>query len=193
MSFKSIRGAAAVCGLVLALLGSSASRVLAATPVITYAGANADEIYFEGSGFSEPVTVSLEGNKLSVTSVAPTVVFAKLTFPLTHGVYSLVVTFGKTTITTTLPISGIISGAIGAHGSVQFGHGFTVERTAEGIYALTFPAGSFTTDTAPTPIVQPVDGTLISEQISLTSDGGATLRLKFAADTVFTFIIVNSL
>ncbi len=178
--------------LIFALLVASAGRVSAA-PTILYAGADATEVYIEGSGFTSPVKVSLLGTNLPIISAKPTIIFAKLSFPLTHGTYSLVLTFGSTTITTTLSLSGVISGAISSSGTVQFGHGFTAKRTAKGTYVLTFPANSFTTDTVPTPIVQPVDGMLVSESMSETALGGATLNIKFAADTTFTFMIANSL
>ena len=174
------------------LLSSNAQAVL---PTIVSTFANATQVTINGNGFGPSVAVNLDGKRLHIQSSTTTQIVASLPFPLVQGSHSIHVANGNSGVGVvgTLSVSGIVSRIIGSDGTVLNGRGFTCTKTGVGTYVLTFPAGTFTGQTAPIPLAMPNGATVIASGVEWPADGSATVDFEFTADVPFDFLVANSL
>jgi IPT/TIG domain-containing protein len=173
-----------------------------ATPVVLNSAIDNGQVTINGTGFVSPITVQLNGKKLTVVSSTASQITAKLGAPLAQGTYRLVVVAGTAQTVTTVTASGIISGFVNADCSIQTGTGFTCVVN-NGTYTLTFPTGAFNGPTPPVAVVTPFysGGNAMNFGVYSTTypgDGSATITFNFSPLGVgagnpvpFTFIAVN--
>jgi hypothetical protein len=172
-----------------------------ATPVVLNSAIDNGQVTINGTGFVSPLTVQLNGKKLTVVSSTATQITANLG-PLAQGTYRLVVVAGTARTATTVTASGIISGFVNADCSIQTGTGFTCVLN-QGTYTLTFPTGTFNGPTPPVAVVTPFYSNGNAMNFGLYSstypgDGSATITFNFSTgggaggnQVPFTFIAVN--
>ena len=169
-----------------------------ATPVVLNSAIDNGQVTINGTGFVSPLTVQLNGKKLTVVASTATQITANLGAPLAQGTYRLVVVAGTARATTTVTASGIISGFVNADCSIQTGTGFTCVVN-NGAYTLTFPTGTFNGPTPPVAVVTPFysAGNAMNFEFYSTTypgDGSATITFNFTSignQVPFTFIAVN--
>ena len=171
-----------------------------AGPVVLNSAIDNGQVTINGTGFVSPLTVQLNGKKLTVVSSTATQITANLG-PLAQGTYRLAVVAGGKQTVTTVTALGIISGFVNADCSIQTGTGFTCVVN-NGAYTLTFPTGTFNGPTPPVAVVTPFyyGGNPVNFGLYSTTypgDGSATITFNFSPNgTVgiqvpFTFIAVN--
>jgi hypothetical protein len=173
-----------------------------ATPVVLNSAIDNGQVTINGTGFVPPLTVQLNGKKLTVVSSTATQITAKLGAPLAQGTYRLVLVAGTARIATTVTALGILSGFVNADCSIQTGTGFTCVVN-NGAYTLTFPTGTFNGPTPTVAVVTPFysGGNAMNFGLYSTTypgDGSATITFNFSTNGVpfgiqvpFTFIAVN--
>ena len=173
-----------------------------ATPVVLNSTIDNGQVTINGTGFVSPLTVQLNGKKLTVVSSTASQITANLGAPLAQGTYRLVVAAGGRQTVTTVTASGILSGFVNADCSIQTGTGFTC-GVNNGTYTLTFPTGTFNGPTPPVAVVTPFysGGNAMNFGLYSTTypgDGSATITFNFSTgggaggnQVPFTFIAVN--
>jgi hypothetical protein len=159
-----------------------------ATPVVLNSAIDNGQVTINGTGFVSPLTVQLNGKKLTVVASTATQITANLGAPLAQGTYRLVVVAGTARATTTVTASGIISGFVNADCSIQTGTGFTCVVN-NGAYTLTFPTGTFNGPTPPVAVVTPFyyGGNPMNFGFYSTTypgDGSATIAFSFSPNGV---------
>jgi hypothetical protein len=171
-----------------------------ATPVVLNTAIDNGQVTINGTGFVSPLTVQLNGKKLTVVASTATQITANLG-PLAQGTYRLVVVAGTARTATTVTASGMISGFVNADCSIQTGTGFTC-GVNNGAYTLTFPTGTFNGPTPPVAVVTPfyTGGSPLNfgfYSSTYPGDGSATITFNFSPggqggpQVPFTFIAVN--